>query len=193
MRALLLAGALGLLGTLLGTRWAIAILVKKNYGQLIRDDGPTSHHTKRGTPTMGGLGHHPRRSLLRLLRREADPASTRRPSRPCCCCSCSSGSGAVGFLDDYIKISQAAQPRPAEQGQDRRPDAVAVIFGICPCSSPTAAATRQPRRRSRSSGSSTGSCRRSSIMVWVLIMIAGASNAREPHRRSRRARHRRSR
>ena len=24
-------------------------------GQLIRDDGPTSHHTKRGTPTMGGV------------------------------------------------------------------------------------------------------------------------------------------
>ena len=31
------------------------MLVKKGYGQLIRDDGPTSHHVKRGTPTMGGL------------------------------------------------------------------------------------------------------------------------------------------
>lgn len=54
MRALLIAGALGLLCTLLGTRLAITVLVKKGYGQLIRDDGPTSHHTKRGTPTMGG-------------------------------------------------------------------------------------------------------------------------------------------
>ena len=40
--------------TLLGTRLAINVLVNKGYGQLIRDDGPTTHHTKRGTPTMGG-------------------------------------------------------------------------------------------------------------------------------------------
>src|SRR5690606_8808139 len=53
--AVLIAGAIGLLGTLIGTRFAIQVLVAKGYGQLIRDDGPTSHHTKRGTPTMGGL------------------------------------------------------------------------------------------------------------------------------------------
>src|SRR5262245_13834485 len=55
MRAILLAGGISLLGTLLGTRMAISVLVAHGYGQLIRDDGPTSHHTKRGTPTMGGL------------------------------------------------------------------------------------------------------------------------------------------
>ena len=54
MLAILIAGGIALLGTLLGTRLAIAVLVAKGYGQLIRDDGPTSHHTKRGTPTMGG-------------------------------------------------------------------------------------------------------------------------------------------
>ena len=42
MRAILLAGALGLVGTLLGTRWAISFLTRKGYGQLIRDDGPTA-------------------------------------------------------------------------------------------------------------------------------------------------------
>ena len=55
MKVVFLAGFLALLGTLLGTRLAIKFLVKKGYGQLIRDDGPTSHHVKRGTPTMGGL------------------------------------------------------------------------------------------------------------------------------------------
>ena len=54
MLAILIAGGIALLGTLLGTRLAITVLVTKGYGQLIRDDGPTSHHTKRGTPTMGG-------------------------------------------------------------------------------------------------------------------------------------------
>ena len=55
MLAILIAGGVSLLGTLLGTRVAIGVLVARGYGQLIRDDGPTSHHTKRGTPTMGGL------------------------------------------------------------------------------------------------------------------------------------------
>ena len=55
MRAILLGGGLSLLFTLLGTQVAIRVLVAKGYGQLIRDDGPTTHHTKRGTPTMGGL------------------------------------------------------------------------------------------------------------------------------------------
>ena len=54
MRAILLAGGLSLIFTLLGTVLAIRILVAREYGQLIRDDGPTTHHTKRGTPTMGG-------------------------------------------------------------------------------------------------------------------------------------------
>ncbi len=54
MRAILLSGGLALVFTLLGTRLAIRLLVAKGYGQLIRDDGPTTHHTKRGTPSMGG-------------------------------------------------------------------------------------------------------------------------------------------
>ena len=55
MRTIVLAGGIALLCTLFGTRLAIRILVRKGYGQLIRDDGPTTHHVKRGTPTMGGL------------------------------------------------------------------------------------------------------------------------------------------
>jgi phospho-N-acetylmuramoyl-pentapeptide-transferase len=55
VKTIVLAGGLALIATLLGTRLAILVLVRKGYGQLIRDDGPTSHHVKRGTPTMGGL------------------------------------------------------------------------------------------------------------------------------------------
>lgn len=55
MRAILLAGGLSLLFTAFGTRAAIKFFAARGYGQLIRDDGPTTHHTKHGTPTMGGL------------------------------------------------------------------------------------------------------------------------------------------
>ena len=54
MRAILLGGGVALLISLLGTRVAINLFTNWGYGQEIRDDGPTSHHTKRGTPTMGG-------------------------------------------------------------------------------------------------------------------------------------------
>ena len=55
MRAVLLGGGVALLISLLGTRVAITVFTSWGYGQEIRDDGPTTHHTKRGTPTMGGV------------------------------------------------------------------------------------------------------------------------------------------
>ena len=54
MIGLIVAAVTAFVVTFFGTRVAIGILVRRGYGQLIRDDGPTSHHVKRGTPTMGG-------------------------------------------------------------------------------------------------------------------------------------------
>jgi phospho-N-acetylmuramoyl-pentapeptide-transferase len=55
MREILIAGSLALAFSLFGTPALIRVLARRGYGQIIRDDGPTSHHTKRGTPTMGGI------------------------------------------------------------------------------------------------------------------------------------------
>ena len=55
MRAILLSGGLAVVCSLLGTRVAIGWFTRHGFGQPIRDDGPTTHHVKRGTPTMGGL------------------------------------------------------------------------------------------------------------------------------------------
>jgi phospho-N-acetylmuramoyl-pentapeptide-transferase len=104
MKAILIAGAFALLGTLLGTRVAIKVLVTKGYGQLIRDDGPTSHHTKRGTPTMGGLvvivSVLVAYALAKVVTGFAPSASALLLIFLFC------GLGAIGFLDDYIKISK---------------------------------------------------------------------------------------
>ncbi len=104
MLAILIAGAFALLGTLIGTRFAIRVLVARGYGQLIRDDGPTSHHTKRGTPTMGGLviiiSVLVAYALAKIATGFAPSASTILLLFLFC------GLGAIGFLDDYIKISK---------------------------------------------------------------------------------------
>ena len=55
MRAVLISGGLAMLIALLGTPLFIRFLIHKQYGQFIRQDGPTAHFTKRGTPTMGGV------------------------------------------------------------------------------------------------------------------------------------------
>ncbi|MDA2993521.1 MAG: phospho-N-acetylmuramoyl-pentapeptide-transferase, partial [Actinomycetota bacterium] len=55
MRLILISGSIAFFLSLFGTPVLIRFLARRGYGQIIRDDGPSSHHTKRGTPTMGGL------------------------------------------------------------------------------------------------------------------------------------------
>ena len=52
---ILLSGGLSLIFALIGTPLLIRFLTRRQYGQFIREDGPTAHYVKRGTPTMGGL------------------------------------------------------------------------------------------------------------------------------------------
>jgi phospho-N-acetylmuramoyl-pentapeptide-transferase len=53
--ALLVAGGVSLIISLIGTPVLIRWLQANNIGQQIREDGPGGHLTKAGTPTMGGL------------------------------------------------------------------------------------------------------------------------------------------
>ena len=55
MVALLLSGGIAMVFTLTLTPLFIKLFNKLGWGQFIRDDGPQSHHAKRGTPTMGGI------------------------------------------------------------------------------------------------------------------------------------------
>ncbi len=55
MRSLLLGAGFALFFTLFITPVFIRLFDRIGWGQFIRDDGPQSHHTKRGTPTMGGI------------------------------------------------------------------------------------------------------------------------------------------
>jgi phospho-N-acetylmuramoyl-pentapeptide-transferase len=53
--AILIAAAAGLFATLLGTPVAIRLFRVWGWGQRIREDGPSGHMEKMGTPTMGGI------------------------------------------------------------------------------------------------------------------------------------------
>ncbi len=104
MRAVLISGGISMLLALLGTPLFIRFLVRRQYGQFIRQDGPTAHFTKRGTPTMGGvviIGATLVGWALGLLL-----TGTRPSASALLALFLMTGLGVVGFLDDFIKISR---------------------------------------------------------------------------------------
>ena len=102
MISLIVAGGVSLLFSLFGTPLLIRILERRSYGQFIREDGPTSHMTKRGTPTMGGLVI----MLATVLGYAAGNLSgARLPGvSGLLLLFLMCGLGFVGFLDDFTKV-----------------------------------------------------------------------------------------
>jgi phospho-N-acetylmuramoyl-pentapeptide-transferase len=173
--SILFAGAISMALTLIGTRWAITVLAKRGYGQEIRDDGPTSHHTKRGTPTMGGtvfiiatiVGYfaaklftmtEPSASALLVLFLFA-------------------GMGAVGFLDDFIKIVRQRSLGLRSKAKLAGQTVVGLVFAIL--------ALQFPDGRGQRPASPFISFIRDInwlhlapvlVVIWVLLLIAGMSN-----------------
>lgn len=55
MTSILVAAAVGLAVSILVTPYLIRLFARQGFGQEIRVEGPQSHQSKRGTPTMGGV------------------------------------------------------------------------------------------------------------------------------------------
>jgi phospho-N-acetylmuramoyl-pentapeptide-transferase len=102
MRQILFSGVIALFLSLVGTPLLIKLLARKGYGQYIRDDGPKEHHSKRGTPTMGGIAF----ILATIIAYAVTKVITGdKPSiSGILVLFLFAGMGLVGFLDDYIKI-----------------------------------------------------------------------------------------
>ncbi|SFC73473.1 phospho-N-acetylmuramoyl-pentapeptide-transferase [Streptomyces aidingensis] len=102
MRQILFSGSIALFLTLIGTPLLIKLLARKGYGQFIRDDGPRDHHSKRGTPTMGGIAFILATLIAYLVTKVISGNSPTLSGL--LVLSLFAGMGLVGFLDDYIKI-----------------------------------------------------------------------------------------
>ncbi len=78
--------------------YLIAYLQKMQIGQVVRSEGPESHFSKRGTPTMGGL--------LILFSITVSTLLWARLDNPYvwCVLLVLVGYGVVGFVDDYRKV-----------------------------------------------------------------------------------------
>ncbi len=75
----------------------IPFLHRLKYGQMVRDDGPESHLKKSGTPTMGGIAILAAFFVTSILFSKENPDGV-------AVMLVTMGFGAIGFLDDYIKV-----------------------------------------------------------------------------------------
>ncbi len=193
MISVLLAGGISMMVAMLGTPLFIKFLVSRGYGQFIRDDGPTAHHIKRGTPTMGGaviigatvvgyFGAHLVITSLSALR-WVDVSSPRFTMSALLVLFLMAGLGLVGFFDDYIKISKQRSLGLRSWEKLLGQTAVAVIFAVLALQFP-ADDFRRPASTAVSFVRDTSIDFASAgtvgglilFVLWANIMIAGASN-----------------
>lgn len=134
MIALLIGAGVALLFALVGTPLFIRLLVNRGYGQFIRDDGPTSHHTKRGTPTMGGTvvvaAVLVAYGVTHLIMWMMNPRSPGPSVSGLLLLFLMVGMGFVGFLDDYIKISKQRSLGLNAKAKLILQGAVGILFAV---------------------------------------------------------------
>jgi phospho-N-acetylmuramoyl-pentapeptide-transferase len=90
------------IGLIIGPKFIGWLRVRQGKGQPIRDDGPQSHLTKRGTPTMGGLMILTSLTASMLLWMDFSNRYL------WACLFITVGFGAIGFLDDYDKVRKSS-------------------------------------------------------------------------------------
>ena len=181
MKAVVIASVVSLVIALLGTPMFIRYLVKQGYGQFIRDDGPTSHHTKRGTPTMGGTVI----ILATVLAYTVAHLVVWNPPTVSglLVLFLMVGLGAVGFADDYIKISQQRSLGLRSGQKLAGQAAVGIIFAVLALQFPNDA-LRRPASTSISFvrdtpidlAFATPVIGMILFILWANLMIAGTSN-----------------
>jgi phospho-N-acetylmuramoyl-pentapeptide-transferase len=175
LKTILIAGAVSLLLALFGTPLVIEVLRRQGYGQPIRVDGPKTHETKRGTPTMGGAVIVVASVVGYLIGNVAthEPMS----ASGLLVLFLMVGLGLVGFIDDFIKIYKQTSLGLRSGAKLAGQIVVGAIFAFEVLQHPDGYdLTPADAHLSflRDFGPALGTL---PFVVWVVIMIAGFSNA----------------
>ena len=88
------------IGLIIGPRFISILRVRQGKGQPIREDGPKTHLAKRGTPTMGGLMILTALVISMVLWMDLTSPFV------WACLAVTVGFGAIGFMDDYDKVTK---------------------------------------------------------------------------------------
>ena len=175
MKTILVSAAVSLLLALFGTPLAIKIFIRRGYGQLIREDGPAAHVTKRGTPTMGGTVI----VIASLVGYLAGHEATHQPmsASGLLVLMLMTGLGLVGFIDDFIKIYKQTSLGLRSGAKLAGQAVVGAIFALEVLRHPNGYdLTPADAHISflRDFGPTIGVL---PFVLWIVLMIAGWSNA----------------
>ena len=132
MRLILVAVGIALAVSILLTPTLIRVFTRGGFGHEIREDGPPSHKTKRGTPSMGGVailagiwaGYFGAHLVGFALDGQGPTASG------LLVLGLATALGGVGFLDDLIKIRQARNLGLNKTAKTIGQISAAVLFGV---------------------------------------------------------------
>lgn len=110
MIRILIAGGIAMLISLVGTKGLVTALTRARVGQPIHEDAPEGHVTKAGTPTMGGiaivagafLGYVASQFIASFYEQQGEPVFTETGIIVILTIV---AAGAVGFVDDWLKVS----------------------------------------------------------------------------------------
>lgn len=182
MIALLIAGALSMAFTLLLTPLFIRGFRRLNWGQFIREDGPQSHHAKRGTPTMGGLIFLSGAVIAYFaahLIAGSEPSAT-----VILAILLTLGLAAVGFIDDFLKTRKQQSLGLGGWAKIAGQVGVSVVFGLlairfADANGLTPASTHISLFRDlpfdfMSLGAVAGTVL---FLIWIAVIVTSASNS----------------
>ena len=170
MTRLLFAGALAMLISLFGTKALINWLTTHRIGQPIRDDGPEGHHLKAGTPTMGGLAIVAGATVGYVVSDLVGAIYTRTGIFVMLAII---GGGAVGLVDDWIKVVAARN-----LGLNKRAKMLGLLIVGVGFAFLVTQYTNVPTTLSFTRFDNPGwDLGRIGWMVWALLLITATTNA----------------
>ena len=128
MVALLLAGGLASLTSIIGTKVLMDWLIARKVGQPIHEDVPAGHTIKAGTPTMGGLAIVAASVVGYLAAHVRSGLVFTRTGVLVLLCIV--GAGMVGLLDDWIKVTNERNLGLSKGAKTTGLLVVAVAFAV---------------------------------------------------------------
>ncbi len=175
MKTILVAASISAVLALFGTPLWIRLLRRRGYGQLIREEGPAAHLTKRGTPTMGGAVF----VIAAVIGYVVAHAVTNDPmsASGLLVLALMAGLGLVGFVDDFIKIYRQTSLGLRSGAKLAGQALVGALFAleVLRHSDGFDLSPADPHFSFlRDFGPSIGVL---PFVIWIVIMIAGTSNA----------------
>jgi phospho-N-acetylmuramoyl-pentapeptide-transferase len=175
VKTIIVAAGVSMILALFGTPLAIKLLRRRGYGQLIREEGPAAHLTKRGTPTMGGAVFVVATLIGYLVSHMVtdDPISSSGLE----VLGLMTGLGLVGFIDDFIKIYKQTSLGLRSGAKLAGQAVVGALFALEVLQHPDGYdLTPADAHLSflRDFGPAIGTL---PFVLWIVVIIAGTSNA----------------